>query len=299
MATNIYETMTPAELRTLASEAMDAGHYGFAERVYEHLIAAAPELDINLRVRHGIAGTPETDTPEMVAIIKSLESKVPSAFVGSGLATWRKTLPFYDDERFMQIAQKNAHLLPLPNWHWNLQTVLWAAKSARDVPGDFVELGVFKGHTTLFLAEYLEFQTWPKAWRLYDTFEGIPQDQLDPGWAGINQGLYKGTFSFDDVAERFAPFPNIEVIKGRAPEVLAEGAPEQIAFLHIDLNNSTAEIAALDVLFDRISPGGVIVFDDFCWRSARAQYQAERAWFAARGLEILPLPTGQGLFVKR
>jgi len=31
---------------------------------------------------------------------------------------------------------------------------------------------------------------------------------------------------------------------------------------------------------------------------ARAQYEAESAWFAARGPQVLALPTGQGVFVK-
>jgi O-methyltransferase len=90
------------------------------------------------------------------------------------------------------------------------------------------------------------------------------------------------------------------VIQGRVPEVLTEkGSPEAIAFMHIDMNNPAAEIGALDALFERVSPGGIILFDDFCWATARAQYDAETRWFAERNLHILPLPTGQGLFVKR
>lgn len=41
-----------------------------------------------------------------------------------------------------------------------------------------------------------------------------------------------------------------------------------------------------------------MVFDDFGWASARAQFNAEVAWSEARGVKILPLPTGQGLLVK-
>ena len=59
-----------------------------------------------------------------------------------------------------------------------------------------------------------------------------------------------------------------------------------------------AEIQALDALYDRLSPGGVIVFDDYGWAVARRQKDAEDQWFAARGLKILQLPTGQGLFIK-
>jgi hypothetical protein len=220
-------------------------------------------------------------------------------FIGEGLATWEKSLPFLEDPRFVELAQKHADLLPVPNWHWNLQTVLWAVRQAAPVPGDFVELGVFRGHTTIFLAEYLEFAGWDRRWYLYDTFEGIPADQMDADWEVRNERAYNAeTYSFEEVRDRFAGFPNIEVIQGRVPEVLAEVSPKEIAFLHVDLNNATAEIQALDALFDRVSPGGVIVFDDYAWTAAKAQHAAESKWFADRGLQVLALPTGQGLFVK-
>ena len=236
-----------------------------------------------------------------MAVLQELEAgNALPQFVGAGLATWWKTLPFMEDPRFLEINDRHASLLPLGNWHWNLSTALWAVRQVKDVPGDFVELGVFKGHTTLFCADYVEFQTWPRRWWLYDTFDGIPDDQVAKGWEERNKNLYQdGAFTFEEVRDRFAAYPNIDVIKGRVPEVLVGNSPDTIAFMHIDMNNPTAEIGALDALFERVSSGGVILFDDFCWATAKAQFDAETKWFAERGLHVLPLPTGQGLFVKR
>ena len=283
----------------MADGSMRAGDAETAAQLYAIALKWAPQEEVHaIRVRLGLATNPTGRGKHLHAVLMALEEFGQQVFVGDGLATWQKTTPFFDDERFVAIAEKHAALLPLANWHWNLQTVLWAIRQASNVEGDFVELGVFKGHTTLFAAEYLEFQTWDRRWLLYDTFEGIPQDQLDPGWEETNKGLYGGTYGFEEVRDRFAAFPNIEVIKGRVPEILSEVPPGRIAFLHMDLNNSTAEIAALDALFDRISPGGVIIFDDYAWITARAQHDAENRWFAARNLQILALPTGQGLFIK-
>lgn len=53
------------------------------------------------------------------------------------------------------------------------------------------------------------------------------------------------------------------VIRGPVPESFAQGAPEKVAFAHIDMNNARSEIAALDALESRLSPGAVIVLDDF------------------------------------
>jgi O-methyltransferase len=296
-------TIKDPTLKTLVNMAdslMRAGDPETAASLYAVALRRAPrEQREALLVRHGLATSSNRRLLPLLGVLETLELMAPHVFVGEGLATWHKTLPFMDDERFIELAAKHAHLLPIPNWHWNLQTVLWAVKQARAIEGEFVELGVFRGHTTIFLAEYLQFAAWEKRWYLYDTFAGIPDDQLDPGWAEGNRLAYNpATFSLEEVRDRFAAFPNIDVIKGRVPEILGETSPDRIAFLHMDLNNSTAEIAALEVLFDRISPGGIIVFDDYAWAAARVQYDAENRWFAARGLEILALPTGQGLFIK-
>ncbi len=275
-----------------------AGDFKGAYEVYQRLIAESPARQ-PLWVRRGLIAHPRPDTAALMTLLNQIEQITPHAFVGEGLATWHKILPFMHDKRFRETAERHAHLLPLPNWQWNLQTALWAVSQARHVPGDFVELGVFKGHTTLFCADYVQFQTWPKRWWLYDTFEGIPEDQLDPGWENANKAAYHAAaFSFEEVTARFAGYPNITVTRGRVPEVLDEAGPETIAFMHVDLNNSTAEIAALDRLYDRLSPGGVILFDDYAWAASAAQFKAERRWFNARGLTLLPLPTGQAVFVK-
>jgi hypothetical protein len=291
--------MTPRQLVAFGDVAIRLGSVEMAAHLYRAALreagAAAP---LALVSRAGLARNPNNRTQPTLEALQALQKIDQGVFVGDGLATWLKSTPFAEDARYMALADKHASLLPLANWHWNLQTVVWAVQHARSVKGEFVELGVFKGHTTLFTAEYLGFETWEKTWSLYDTFEGVPEDQLDPGWAENNAKAYGGTFSYEEVRDRFAAFPNIKVIKGRVPEVLAEDCPDAISFIHMDLNNTIAEIQALDALFDRLSSGGVIVFDDYGWAVARRQKEAEDKWFASRGLKILQLPTGQGLFIK-
>ena len=293
------KNMTARQLMAFGDTAMQAGNVEMAAHLYRAAVRGAgtsPSTSLTSRV--GMAQTANRRTLATLEALQALQKIDEDVFIGDGLATWLKSTPFGADARFMELAEKHAHLLPLANWHWNLQTVVWAVQQARSVKGDLVELGVFKGHTTLFTAEYLGFETWDKTWSLYDTFEGIPADQIDPGWEQGNKAAYGGTFSYEEVRDRFAPFANIKVIKGRVPDVLAEDCPEAISFIHMDLNNTIAEIQALDALYDRLTPGGVIVFDDYGWAVAYRQKAAEDQWFAARGLKILQLPTGQGLFIK-
>lgn len=301
MANLTLQDVTPEQLLAMGDGLLRGGQSALAKSIYEVAMrrATSRALKQRLRVRHGLAEAANHRTTSYMDLLATLEKREwRNPFVGDGLATWLKTLPFELDERFQQISARHANLLPLANWQWNLTTMLWAVQTTRNVPGDFVELGVFKGHTTLFCADYVEFGGWPKTWWLYDTFEGIPEDQQNPGWKDMNEALYVDKFSYEEVAGRFSGFPNIKVIKGRVPDVLHAGAPEQVALMHVDMNNAPAEIGALDFFFDRLSPGGIIVFDDFCWATARAQYDAEVAWFADRGLHVLPMPTGQGIFTK-
>lgn len=292
--------LSPRHLAAFGDAALKAGDRMLAQGFYQRLVRAAPSPQAHARL--GLSLRPNGREQSMLSLIQTLETALPDTaiFVGEGIATWHKDPAFATDQTFLELAAKDVDIAPagVINWHWNLQTVLWAAQQARSLPGDFVELGVYKGHTTKFLAEYLDFASWPKRWWLYDTFEGIPQDQLDPGREGLTAANYGEMFSFEEVRDRFAATANIQVIKGRVPEVFAETCPDAISFVHIDLNNATAEIGALDALYDRLVPGAVIVFDDFCWSSSHAQARAETEWFRARQLAIFPLPTGQGLFVK-
>lgn len=220
-------------------------------------------------------------------------------FVSDGLATWGKATSFCRDEKFLSLAEKHSNLLPIANWHWNLSVALWCAKRALKLDGDFVELGVFKGHTTVFLAEYLDFSKIDKNWYLYDTFTGIPAEDLNnESWVEVNMGIYVDTYTYAEVADRFSAYPNIDVIQGRVPDIFVESPPpSKIAFLHIDLNSAKAEVAALESIFDSIVSGGMILFDDYGWAVCDEQHQAINVWAQGKSLDILELPTGQGLLV--
>lgn len=220
-------------------------------------------------------------------------------FHSFGFMTYDRNLGFADDARFMETVARHQHLFDISNWHWNLHVVLWAVKSCLSVPGDFIELGVYRGLTTGFIADYLQFQNIEKKWFLYDIFSGMPKDLLNKDW---NPGLYANVDPqkwYNDVLERFKPYPNIQVIKGKVPDVLREKCPEKIAFIHIDLNSAPAEIAALEFLLDRVSPGGILLFDDFGWTASNQQNREENKFFNDRGYMVLEIPTGQGIVIKR
>ena len=128
---------------------------------------------------------------------------------------------------------------------------------------------------------------------LYDLF-----DPTEGGGEGKHPAAHTPDL-FERVQLRFRALDNVSVVRGKLPHVLSETTPRRIAFLHVDMNNAEAELGALEVLFDRISPGGMIVFDDYGWTGDRTQKHAADTFLRQRSLAVLELPTRQGLVVKR
>ncbi len=197
------QSVSTVQLVAMGDGLLARGQAGLAKDLYRVALGRATIGEQQrIRTRLGLATAPNPRTPTMLDLLELLEARgFSDPFVSDGMATWFKTLPFAEDARFQEIADRHSHLLPIANWHWNLQTVLWAVQKCRNVPGDFVELGVFKGHTTLFCSDYVDFGAWPKKWVLYDTFEGIPVDQQAPGWESRNR-IYQGTYSYEEVRLR-------------------------------------------------------------------------------------------------
>jgi hypothetical protein len=216
-------------------------------------------------------------------------------YASDNVILFGRTLGFRRDKKLMRAFRDNARTEQDRSLLLRINTLAWAAAEALRFDGDFVECGVWHGFCSAVLTQYLDFEKQYRDFYLYDTFGGIPPD-LDSEKHGSplfrEEGIYEG------VITRFARYPNVKVVKGVVPESFSVTAPRRIAFMHIDMNSSKSEIAALDALFDRVVPGGLVVFDDYGWTGYRAQQLAEEAWARDCGHRILELPTGQGLLVK-
>jgi hypothetical protein len=230
---------------------------------------------------------------------------------GDRLLTLDKTRGFLDDARFREAfaSIRGSHQYDQYNGPdsiaWRLNTLCWAARCGLRAGGDFMECGVFKGDMAWVVLQSLGPGNVP-SYYLYDSFEGFSNNYSEPGDYPLNPGFldfankhYREKGIYEHVRDRFAPYANVKVIKGFLPEALDIECPERIGFLHVDLNSPRAEVAVLERLFDRVVPGGVVVFDDYGWKLFEKQKIAEDEFMRARGYEVLELPTGQGLVVKR
>jgi hypothetical protein len=171
----------------------------------------------------------------------------------------------------------------------------WAAHHACSLVGDFVECGVYRGGLASTVMEYVGFrQRRDRVFWLLDTFEGVPPEQFAE--SDIHRHHYPDTYN--EVVSLFAEYDNVRIVRGAVPGTLAEVSSERIAFLSIDMNAALPEICAAEAFWTRLSPGAVMLLDDYGFDGHRSQKNAFDEFAARRGRSVLPLPTGQGLILK-
>ena len=154
------------------------------------------------------------------------------------------------------------------------------------IPGDFVECGVARGGSAALVAlTALEMGENRNLW-LFDTFSGLPRPSTDNPDFDIAD-LYTGTCvasvrEVETALSRFGITVNLRFVPGLFQETLPKAGVDSISLLHIDGDWYESVRACLDHLYDRVSPGGVIQFDDYGhWAGAR---KAVDEFFRARNL---------------
>ena len=193
-----------------------------------------------------------------------------------------------------------------PGIEWRVHVAFWAASVALDAPGDFVECGVNAGFISSAIMHKLDWSNIAREFYLIDTFTGpvlgqysseeISRGRLEIAQASLAHGAY--VTDLDRVRANFSEWPNAVVIPGAVPEILRARDFGQVAFVHIDMNCAAPEIAAFEFFWDRLPPGGVILFDDYGYWGHDSQRQAVDHAAQRLGCAVLSLPTGQGLIVK-
>lgn len=225
----------------------------------------------------------------------------PVTFSEDGLAT-KANSDFVNDARF-----KNAYLAGkvTNSWNgadvrWRAYVVAWAANKCAFLDGDFVECGVNRGGSAMVAIQYVNFKNLNKKFYLLDTYKGIDERYITKSEKQKGAPI-EGKYSecYEEVVKTFKDFSNVKIIRGAVPDTLPQVPSEKIAYLSIDMNNRLPEIAAAEYFWDKLVSGGVIVLDDYGFGGYHMEQKIGFDQFAAeRGVEVLSLPTGQGLIFK-
>ena len=216
--------------------------------------------------------------------------------------------PFLSDARFQAAYRRGVQASGGvdPGAQWRIHVGLWAARAASGIAGDFVECGVNAGFLSSAILSYLGGPGAGRKFYLVDTFEGPALDQFSQEELGRGrlqvalQAIEAGAYVTDleRVRQNYSEWSGIEIVKGRVPDVLPGVGAGRISFLHLDMNCAFPETAALRFFWERISPGGIVLFDDYAYFGHDAQMGAIGELAAALGAEALAIPTGQGLLIK-
>jgi hypothetical protein len=248
---------------------------------------------------HGLAERIGQRVPHSVANALFLLRGAPGGYFQDGLFTAHDS-PFRRDATFREAYRLGHGTGSFGSWEveWRTYVCCWAARRALELPGDLVECGVNRGGYSRAVVHYTDLEQTDKTLWLLDTFAGLVDDQIST--EERRRGLAAETYAdcYDAVRQTFAPFANVNIIRGVVPDTLPQVTAEQVSYLSIDMNCAAPEIAAAEHFWPRLASGATIVIDDYGWRRYVTQREAFDAFALEHGVPILPLPTGQGLIVK-
>ena len=164
----------------------------------------------------------------------------------------------------------------------------------RNVEGDIVECGVSIGHGALLFLLMSEYLGVDRVYYGFDSFEGFPEPTEKDGvtpvrgkgyWANPSATVLKvlrdGRLPEEVIQER------VRLVKGWFSDTIShyEG---RIALLHLDCDLYDSYKTCLEALYDKVAPGGRILFDEYAddrWLGAR---EAINEFFAGKPELIEP-----------
>jgi len=141
---------------------------------------------------------------------------------------------------------------------------------ARDVPGDFIETGVWRGGACILmraaLAAYGDTQR--RVW-VCDSFEGLPPpDPVNyPQDAGDQHATYEQlSVSLEQVQSNFAHYglldEQVRFLKGWFKDTLPAAPISALSILRVDGDMYQSTMEAMEALYPKLSVGGYVIIDD-------------------------------------
>jgi len=199
-----------------------------------------------------------------------------------------KALPSdYDDEAKEIIRAVRPWTMTGPDKMYALiQAVRYVTRHR--IPGDVVECGVWRGGSMQAVARtLLAAGDTTRDLHLFDTYEGMPPptdrdvrrsdertaDELLAAESPDDSKVW-AVATLDDVQDGFSrvPYPSerVHFVQGKVEDTVPQFAPAHIALLRLDTDWYESTRHELEHLYPRLSPGGVLLLDDYgYWEGAR------------------------------
>jgi len=166
----------------------------------------------------------------------------------------------------------------------------------RDVPGDLVECGVYRGAMSRFIGQAMLDNGIDAGLHLIDSFEGLSSP-------GENDGDYwrAGDMSaaLEEVKSNLSDISFIKYHSGWIPEVFSSMEDGVYRFLHLDLDLYQPTRDALEYFYPRMKKGAVILCDDYGFMTCKGAKMAIDEYFGYMGEKVVALSSGQAFIIKQ
>lgn len=134
-----------------------------------------------------------------------------------------------------------------------IDVITQCIRDGADFAGDLAELGVCNGGTAFAMHQAAPH----RVMHLFDTFTGLP-----PTSAADGTYLREGMFGVvEGTLMQLVKLP-VEIYQGVFPYTVPREGMPPILVAHVDFDLYEPTVAALDVLWPVLVPGGAIIFDD-------------------------------------
>jgi Macrocin-O-methyltransferase (TylF) len=152
----------------------------------------------------------------------------------------------------------------------NLRTLAESVIRNR-IPGDLIETGVWRGGACILMRAILNAYgvTDRRVW-VADSFQGVPPPDLK-NYPADEDSTYHTfeelSISFEMVRRNFEKYglldDQVVFLKGWFKDTLPSAPIDRLALLRLDGDLYESTIIALNTLYDKLSPGGYVIVDDY------------------------------------
>jgi O-methyltransferase len=178
---------------------------------------------------------------------------------------------------------------------------LWTLlEQIKDVEGDVLEVGVWRGGSGCLLARKAQLEgLGPVTVFLCDTFAGVVK-------AGAQDSEYKGGEHSDTSANIVRGLvgrlglDNVRVLEGTFPDETGhtiESRPFRLCHIDVDVYDSARDV--FEWCWSRLSAGGVVVFDDYGFHDCEGVTRLVRELAARGDVLFVHNLNGHALLIKR
>jgi O-methyltransferase len=214
----------------------------------------------------------------------TIEDKMPSFLIKV-----KKSGKGFSESLYRLIIDKEYSLIS-PSRFENLKSQIDYVK-ANGIEGDIVETGVWRGGVIIFLAKYLNYINHTAKVIACDSFQGLPEpgeeDFLHTGEHSSEMNFSILNVSKESFLKNLKEFnikeSDLEIYEGWFEDTLHH-IPNKISILRMDGDYYESTMDTLEALYDKITPGGVLLIDDYLW--FKGCKKAVHDFIEKRGIDV-------------